>query len=273
MSRTFVIGDLHGANRALVQVLERANFDFKNDTLVQLGDVADGWPEVAQCVDTLLKCKNLISIKGNHDDWFLEWLSRGEHPCHWLQGGEGTLRSYCERVDKQYYGKMGGYISDLTFIDIPLEHQEFWKNQKLYFIDSDNNLFVHGGFNRHHTLAEIEIEEPFQFYWDRDLWLAALSYESSEKKYPFKIKEELNEIYIGHTPTTNWSSYDGVPREGILQAIGKKPITVPMHAANIWNMDTGGGFKGKVSLMDIETKELFQSDLVSDLYVGERGRN
>jgi serine/threonine protein phosphatase 1 len=259
MGRKFVCGDIHGANRALVQVLERSGFDFENDTLIQLGDVADGWPEVAQCVDTLLRIKNLISIKGNHDEWFLEWLTRGEHPCSWLQGGEGTLRSYCERVDKPFWTKMGGYVSQLTVFDIPLAHKDFWLNQQLYVIDEDMNLFVHGGFNRHHTLEENKKGFPEIFYWDRDLWLAALSYESSEKKYPFKTKDKFKEIFIGHTPTINW-------REGSV------PISVPMHAANIWNMDTGGGFKGKISMMDIDTKEIFQSDFAHELYVGERGR-
>lgn len=259
MSRRFVMGDIHGAHKALEQVLARANFDFENDTLIQLGDVADGWSEVAQCVDTLLKCKNLISIKGNHDEWFYEWLTRGEHPCSWLQGGEGTLSSYCKRVNKPFWAAFGGFASHLNITDIPLDHIEFWKNQQLYALDEDGNLFVHGGFNRHHTLLENRTGFAEIFYWDRDLWLAALSYESSEKKYPFKIKGQFKEIFIGHTPTINWKDING-------------PITIPMKAANIWNMDTGGGFKGKISIMDIETKEVFQSDFAHELYVGERGR-
>ncbi len=42
--RTFVLGDVHGAARALKQVLERSSFDYSADRLVCLGDVADGWP-------------------------------------------------------------------------------------------------------------------------------------------------------------------------------------------------------------------------------------
>lgn len=264
MGKRFVVGDVHGANKALVQVLERASFDFENDTLIQLGDVADGWSEVSQAVDTLLRCKNLISIKGNHDDWFLEWLTKGEHPISWLQGGEGTLKSYCKLADRQYIPRMGGYTSDLTALDIPLEHQSFWKNQRLFYTDGSNNFYVHGGFNRHHTVEQTLADEPFQFYWDRDLWLAALSYQglkntNPDPKIKFKIKDNFNEIFIGHTPTINWKNVNG-------------PITVPIQAANIWNMDTGAGFKGKLTILDVSSHEYWQSDFVNELYSEEKGR-
>jgi len=38
-------------------------------------------------------------------------------------------------------------------------------------------------------------------------------------------------------------------------------------------MDTGAGWEGVLSMMNIDTKELFQSDLVADLYPGVRGRH
>lgn len=47
----------------------------------------------------------------------------------------------------------------------------------------------------------------------------------------------------------------------------------PTNACNIWNLDTGGGFEGKITIMNVDTKEYFQSDLCKDLYANERGRN
>jgi serine/threonine protein phosphatase 1 len=47
--RAFVIGDLHGAYKALEQCLDRSGFDYENDVLIQLGDIADGYPEVYEC--------------------------------------------------------------------------------------------------------------------------------------------------------------------------------------------------------------------------------
>lgn len=93
MNKTYVIGDIHGAYKALLQCLERSDFDYENDTLIQLGDVCDGWSETYECVEELLKIKNLIPIRGNHDAILLEWMSKGQHPWSWLQGGYGTKKS------------------------------------------------------------------------------------------------------------------------------------------------------------------------------------
>lgn len=259
--KRYTIGDIHGCYRGLLQCLERSNFNKDKDFLISLGDIADGWNQVYECVEELLSIKNLITIKGNHDDWFNSWIQSDLHPCSWQQGGFGTLSSYCEILNKDYLNKYsGGYLTSLIPEDIPISHKEFFNNQKNYYI-LDNMCFVHGGFNRHHTLQENELFDKEQFYWDRDLWYSALSYQSlkdnhpEDFKYKFKMHEGFNKVFIGHTDVMNWG----------------KPL--PMKAANIWNLDTGGGFKGKVTIMNIDTEEYFQSDLVQELYPEQRGRN
>jgi serine/threonine protein phosphatase 1 len=42
-----------------------------------------------------------------------------------------------------------------------------------------------------------------------------------------------------------------------------------MRAANIYNIDTGAGHNGRLTIMNIETKEYWQSDLVEELYIRE----
>jgi hypothetical protein len=61
--RKFVMGDIHGAHRAMLQCFERSGFDDQNDLLIQLGDVADGYPEIHECVEELLQVKNRICLK------------------------------------------------------------------------------------------------------------------------------------------------------------------------------------------------------------------
>jgi serine/threonine protein phosphatase 1 len=39
-----------------------------------------------------------------------------------------------------------------------------------------------------------------------------------------------------------------------------------MNAYNIWNLDTGAGFKGRLTIMEVETKAYWQSDLLTELY-------
>lgn len=256
MKRIIVTGDIHGNFKGLKQCLERSNFDYENDTLIQLGDIVDGWNEVYQCVDELLKIKNLISIKGNHDDWFNTYLLRGVHPTGWSYGGEGTLDSYCINLgcyyDKNHNGKFNTNLNNYN--DIPQTHRNFFNKQLNYYKDEDNNVFVHGGFARNLRLKDQT--DSSIYYWDRDLWLQALGYKSmNNTEHPFKIKEPVKEIYIGHTTTMNWDT------------------DKPMNAVNIWNLDTGSGFKGKLTFMDINTKEYWQSDRVDEMYKDQKGRN
>jgi serine/threonine protein phosphatase 1 len=72
--------------------------------------------------------------------------------------------------------------------------------------------------------------------------------------YPERLRL-FSEIYIGHTPVTR---------------IGK---TTPTRFANVWNIDTGAAFKGTLSMMDVDSKQYWQSDPVYTLYPNEKGRN
>ena len=252
------MGDIHGGYKALMQCLERSKFDYEKDTLIQLGDVVDGWSEVFEVVEELNKIKNLITIRGNHDQWFVDWLNKGKHPQLWDQGGYGTLSSYCRKLDKELQEVAGGYISNLLPLDIPSSHIRFFKKQNFYYI-LDDNLFVHGGFNRHYDIDDLTFNSSNILMWDRGLWQSALGFKSMMKgvkeNFQFKNVNKFKEIFIGHSSTTMWGE------------------NTPMNAANIWNLDTGGGWGGKLTIMDINTKEYWQSDNVKELYKDEKGRS
>lgn len=243
MKRYFVMGDIHGSYRALKEVLEKVNFDYENDVLIQLGDIADGWSETFECVEELMRIKNLIAIRGNHDQWFFDWFMTGHSNKVWeMHGGKATKDSY---------------INNFGLTDH--RHKMFWTQQIPYYntlIDGKNCLFTHGGFNRHETLEE---QEDFIFAWDRDLWMAALSHSRMEYgaqlKHNFRMKDSFDKVFIGHTPVQHWGS------------------SLPMTAANITNMDTGCAFKGTLSIMDIITGEVTQSTPSYLLYPDESGRN
>lgn len=256
----YVIGDIHGNYKGLMQCLERCNFDYKNDTLISLGDVVDGHCDSYEVVEELLKIKNLIAIRGNHDDAFNEFLVKGLHPFHWSQGAKATGESYLKQFDPNDY-----YLYDystgiarcrLTSAHIKDSHIRFFENQLSYYLDDKKRLFVHGGFNRHFPIEE---QSRNILLWDRDLWSQALSWEKMSKGYlnekpKFKIYGNYSEIFIGHTSTQFWNSDQ------------------PMNAANIWNLDTGGGWFGRVTIMNVDTKEFWQSDKALDLYPEYKGR-
>src|SRR5579862_1247940 len=137
--KTFVLGDIHGASPALNQCLERSGFDFENDCLIQLGDVADGYAEVYDCVETLLRVKHLVAIKGNHDAWFLEFIRTGHHPTAWDYSGKETAVSYLRLTGRERLIQRDreGYKTALSPTDIPLTHQQFFESQVLFHIDEE----------------------------------------------------------------------------------------------------------------------------------------
>ncbi|NND15036.1 MAG: serine/threonine protein phosphatase [Eudoraea sp.] len=242
MSRTLVIGDIHGGLRALTQVLERAGVT-DSDTLIFLGDYVDGWSEAAQTISFLIELKkthSCIFVLGNHDQLCRDWLNSGEVLTLWSQqGGAETMASY----------------SDMSN-EMKQEHLDFFDNLEEYFLDKKNRLFIHAGFTNMHGV----VYEHFRkmFYWDRTLWEMALSLDPAIPKesdhYPKRL-QLYHEIYIGHTPVTR---------------IGKM---VPVRAANVCNVDTGAAFMGPLTAMDIDSGEIWQSDPVYTLYPEEKGRN
>ncbi|WP_299553931.1 metallophosphoesterase family protein [Seonamhaeicola sp.] len=242
MGRTIAIGDIHGGLKALIQVLNKIEIK-DEDTLIFMGDYVDGWSESAHVVQLLIELSekiNCVFIKGNHDIWCENWLkSKGVDSTWYMHGGKETIESYTGFSPKQKRA-----------------HLSFFKSMPFYHIDRKNRLFIHAGFTSLHGV-EREVHKS-SFCVDRSLWEMVLAMdktlEQSSMFYPKRLKH-YSEIYIGHTPTTNYNS------------------EVPMHAANVWNIDTGAAFKGKLTAMDIDTKDIWQSDALPGLYPDETGRN
>tara|TARA_R110000796_G_scaffold162503_2_gene279289 strand:- start:5358 stop:6152 length:795 start_codon:yes stop_codon:yes gene_type:complete len=249
-NKRFVIGDIHGAYLALVQVLERCGFDYENDELITIGDIVDGWADSYMCVEELLKIKNRIDIRGNHDFWFQEFLETTVHSERWGKGSLSTAKSYAKAAGiellvhkrtNRHFEETDGFTINLNSGDIPESHKRFFRQQNNYYKDTDNNLFVHGGINLTMPLKDTL---PYIMMWDRHLWSRALQVKDTSMTLIYC--EDFNQIFIGHTAV----------RGG----------TEPIKADKIWNVDTGAGGGGKLTIMDVDTNEYFQSDLVPDLY-------
>ena len=225
LMRTIVIGDIHGAYKALLQCFERSGFDRIKDRLIVIGDVCDGYPEVRQCIDELLKVKHCDLVIGNHDMWALDWAVRGDKPKIWMsQGGDRTIASY------------GGGC-------MPKAHIDFLKNGQLW-IKVNNQIFVHGGFNPDISLSNHNAQT---LVWDRTLFDAAWKKQSIGNECKLG---SYKDIFVGHTTTELYNTLK------------------PIHACNVWNIDTGAGWSGKLTIMEVITKEYWQSDLTQDLYGG-----
>lgn len=137
------------------------------------------------------------------------------------------------------YGYKMPYIDPAEFI--PIQHKELLENAKYYHVEN-NKAFVHAGFPFGSFIADTPNND---LMWDRELL--------SRVRLEGKDIPHYDEVYIGHTTTWYFSQ-------------------VPYNKCNLWALDQGGGYEGKLSLLDIDSKEFFQSDIVSTLYDTHNGR-
>lgn len=223
MSKVYCIGDIHGELDKLNKLLDKLDIQ-SNTTIVFLGDYVDRGPNSYGVIERLKELKkecSCIFIVGNHDQMFFEdtryrshlpletnKLSGERRYSLWSQGARETYKSYIE----------AGVTPDI--------HLEFWEWMSSYVtitINDEKHLFVHGGYDRHKLLEDQKNNHDY-FIWDRDLIMAAHSYEKMEdKRYKFKNKDKFKYIYVGHTPVQMWG------------------LNSPQLWANIWAMDTGVG--------------------------------
>lgn len=223
--RTLALGDIHGKYRAFCDVLEKAHFDDESDELIFLGDMYDNYTgSFVKCVDRFMQIKNRIWIRGNHDQFVLKWF-RGEWKGDdhiWLsQGGNMTKRDY--------HDKDGNLLRDVV-----KKHHDELEKSVLYHIDLRNNLYVHGGLDWTRPVDKQDVET---YYWDRDTFhIKAPNHSESGTKFPF------TNVFVGHCNTLVLAGTDR-----------------PVRIANLWNLDTGVGGSGKLTLMDVDTFEYWQS--------------
>jgi serine/threonine protein phosphatase 1 len=234
--RRFVTSDSHGGYKALVQCLERCGFNNDTDQLFYIGDVVDGWSEIPESIDLLMGIKNLVYIFGNHDQWALEYYTGV------LQEGTNEFRSWQQH---------GGLATRKAYNmqQMKQEHMNFLLHTKLYHVTDDNILFVHAGFDPKQPLTETD---PNVFLWNRDF--ANHYHNMYQNNYIISV-DQYKDIFVGHTPTLRFGE------------------ETPLFMGNITMVDTGAAFTGKLSIIDVDTKEVWQSDKLKLLYPNEKGRN
>lgn len=225
------------------QVLERANFDPEKDMLIGLGDYADGWPDVYEVVGYLMKLPNFKGVLGNHDVWLLDFLTYGATPHIWIsQGGQASFDSY-----KGFLYEANAELHRKFLASLP------------YYLEIDDKLFVHGGVYMDDEGVNIRAFNSEQMMWDRSLFTNIIHKIVTGKGkwmgFDQGSTDPYKEIYIGHTTTQR-----------------ADPTFKPISCDGVYLLDQGGGWDGKLTVMDIDTKEYWQSDFVPELYPEIKGR-
>ena len=175
--RILAIGDIHGCNSRLKQLISRIAFDPLADTLVFVGDYLDRGPDVRGVIETLLALKetgpNVIFLKGNHEAMFLNYYGEGRDEELFLyNSGMSTLDSYGISISEARKGN-GFPASHLRFLtSLPLSHE------------TDEYFFVHAGLRPGIPRSE---QSPEDLLWIRDEFI--------ESNWGFG-----RTVVFGHTP-------------------------------------------------------------------------
>lgn len=116
-------------------------------------------------------------------------------------------------------------------------------------------MFVHADFSLYYGFewsktASVGLHNATELHWNRDC--AEFNTKSWGKKH-IKFLNKFKEIFVDHTAhdTTSFN-------------------TKEKH--NIWNLDTGASWSGKLTIMDVNIKEYWQSDPASLLYPCKKDR-
>ncbi len=230
--KTYVLPDVHGCAEPMLECLEKVNFDYENDKLIFLGDVCDRGSDTWQCMEILLKIKNLVFIRGNHDERLIDWLDI--RAIGWFKNGwDATLKSYNEHK---------------------YENEEAHKkllNSSVYYHIEDNMLFTHGGIDTYLSISE---QDPKNFAWNRDMISNVMN--SNGDIY---IKDGFDRIFIGHTPTICWNVGDENNNELKIILSVDNPITYPIIKNKITLLDTGCGKGGLLTIYDLNNNTWIQS--------------
>lgn len=241
---TFVVGDIHGTFKALQEVLIKSSFNAETDKIIFLGDYADGWDDTYKVIELLLGIKNkatfcgngdnIIFIRGNHDIFLQDYLNTFHITPLWKDnGGLTSVESYSRSGVDNFH-----------------EHRKFLKDCVNWYIDSKNRLFIHAGWDHRKDFflgatepaSVMTIQPSMECHWDRKLLKGVKSGHFSGNG--FKATEQFKEVFIGHTYTESF---------------------LPENYCNLWNLDTGAGGDGKLTIMNVDTKEYWQSELVNKL--------
>ena len=236
MSRTFVIGDIHSCYIGLMDIIGQIQ-PKKEDTLIFLGDYTDGWSDAVRTlkymmyIENKLKCQK-IWLWGNHDVWLYNWLTLRESNPAWEKSG-GMITKY---VIKKEIDKNPRFQEKVV---------RFYNKFHDYYHDKDTNrLYVHGGFKGEKLTRK---EDRSSFLWDRSLLQEATWRKEKGWEKPARL-EHYHEVFIGHTSTM------------------EHKVSMPMNFFNLWNMDTGAGWHGRLCAMNVETKKVYKTKRSKKLY-------
>lgn len=244
----YVLGDVHGAYRALCDVLERASFSFEDDELYFVGDVCDRYPETYETLDLMMGIRHFYPVLGNHDLYLLDYLLSGAWDDFWYakKGGEATVSSFARAgVGKRRLLEMASFLSSWPYIRLFPGYVMVHGGLPA---DSDWDALIPDMLFKTVRDDPVFSDDPPPVTVDRSLVL--LAHDGKKRKDVLKkVKKLSRRILVGHSPL-----------------VGKDCMPLVSTDYGIVDLDTGAGWGMRLTMMDLDTGQFIQSRLVSELY-------
>ena len=225
-----------------------------------IGDIHGAYLALMQCLDLsgFDYAKDRLIVLGDVCDGYpqvhlcIDELLKITH-CDYILGNHDVWALAWALKDEkpEFWITQGGRgtMDSYDHKSMPKAHVDFLNKARLW-LKVDNKVFVHGGFNAELPLEDQGVEG---FVWDRELIYGAWKKSQEDPGYRFG---SFDEIFLGHTPVQNFQK-----------------SALPQQFCNVWDLDTGAGWSGPLTIMNIETKEYWQSAPTPELYPGIKSRH
>lgn len=168
-----MISDIHGCYDELVKLLKKAKYAPSVDQLILLGDYCDRGlksKEVIEQVERLVEQGNVIALRGNHDQMFIDAMESNDNAVWIENGGLGTLKSYVGRDWFKQGFNYAEYNKAKAFIKLHYQHHiDFLSSLPLYAED-DRHIFVHAGIDPDHS-GDFRLQPAKSFLWGSEEFL------------------------------------------------------------------------------------------------------
>ena len=132
--RILAVGDIHGHFEKFRSAYEKAKVDAADDLLVFLGDYIDRGPSVRRTLEFVMKLaeeKNVVLLRGNHEQMMLDYFFGGATGESWLMNGGRETMAELLAWEKEEPGTIARVLAFLR--ELPLSHTVEQEGERYFF--------------------------------------------------------------------------------------------------------------------------------------------
>jgi hypothetical protein len=236
MSRTAIIGDIHGCIVEFKELIDRLALQ-PGDRVVCLGDFMDKGPYPAECV-RYARLMGFESVISNHEERHLRWRQH-EALCR-VTGKKNPMRAMTEEDAAANAALSDEDIAWLTNLPVTIDLGDNW-------------VAVHGGFLPEVSVADQHPNDVIRMRWvgRRDGRWGAIATDYSTPETLMAVPEN------GYHWTEVWDGYENVVYGHEAFSLSKPKVT-RIEGVQTWGIDTGAAHGGHLTALILPTLEVVQ---------------